>query len=224
MKRFVCSVCGYVYDEALGAPQAGTPAGTRWDALAENWVCPLCGAARTAFYPEGAGKTPQPIVPVAAARQSDLKPLPAVEMSAVCSNLARGCEKQNLPEEAGWYRQLEAYFKSLAGTLPDASAEQLYALALADLDTGIAQAATVAREEGDRGAQRALVWDEKVTRIQRSLLERVQREGESMLNGVHVYVCTVCGFIYLGAEPPALCPVCKVPAWKFEQVEGRVQA
>lgn len=224
MKRYVCSVCGYVYDEALGAPQVGTPAGTRWEALADTWVCPLCGAARAEFYPEGAGKVPQADAPKAAGTQSELKPLPAVEMSAVCSNLARGCEKQNLPEEAGWYRQLEAYFKSLAGTLPDATVEQLYALAQADLDGGIAQAAAVAKEEGDRGAQRALVWDEKVTRIQRSLLERFQREGESMLDGTHVYVCTACGFIYLGAEPPALCPVCKVPAWKFEQVEGRVQA
>lgn len=224
MNRYVCSVCGYLYDEALGAPQVGTPAGTYWEALAELWVCPLCGAGRAEFYPEGAGKPLKTAVPEAAGPQSERKPLPAVEMSAVCSNLARGCEKQYLLEEAGWYRRLEAYFKSLAGTLPDASVEQLNALALADLDGGIAQAATIAKGEGDRGAQRALVWAEKVTRIQRSLLERYQREGETMLSGMHVYVCTACGFICLGAEPPALCPVCKVPAWKFESVEGRVQA
>ena len=31
-------------------------------------------------------------------------------------------------------------------------------------------------------------------------------------------VCTVCGFVYVGDEPPKLCPVCKVPDWKFEKV------
>ena len=34
-------------------------------------------------------------------------------------------------------------------------------------------------------------------------------------------VCTVCGFVYVGDVAPELCPVCKVPSWKFEKVEGR---
>ena len=68
------------------------------------------------------------------------------------------------------------------------------------------------------------MWDDKVTRIHKSLLTRYQRDGEAMLEGVNAYVCTACGFIFLGTEPPELCPVCKVPAWKFDKVEGRVQA
>ena len=32
--------------------------------------------------------------------------------------------------------------------------------------------------------------------------------------------CTVCGYIHEGDQPPEQCPVCRVPAWKFEKVEG----
>ena len=42
-----------------------------------------------------------------------------------------------------------------------------------------------------------------------------------MLAGTGVYVCTICGFIHVGDKAPELCPVCKVPGWKFESVEGR---
>ena len=58
--------------------------------------------------------------------------------------------------------------------------------------------------------------------VEQSLLERWQKEGAAMLANTGVWVCTICGFIYIGSEPPALCPVCKVPSWKFEKVEGRV--
>ena len=75
--------------------------------------------------------------------------------------------------------------------------------------------------EGDRGALRVKVWGEKVTTIQKSLLERYEREGEKFLDNTQVWICTVCGFIYVGDKAPALCPVCKVPDWKFETVKGR---
>ena len=55
----------------------------------------------------------------------------------------------------------------------------------------------------------------------RSLLEQYLEEGEAFLRGTSVWVCSVCGFVYVGGAPPELCPVCKVPAWKFEEVEGR---
>lgn len=42
-----------------------------------------------------------------------------------------------------------------------------------------------------------------------------------MLENTGVWVCTVCGFVYIGDKAPDLCPVCKVPNWKFEKMEGR---
>ena len=47
--KYVCAVCGHVYDPAVGDPDAGIPAGTRFEDLPENWVCPVCGAAKSDF-------------------------------------------------------------------------------------------------------------------------------------------------------------------------------
>lgn len=49
MKQYVCSVCGYIYDEAAGIPDDGIAPGTLWEQLPEDWVCPLCGAAKSEF-------------------------------------------------------------------------------------------------------------------------------------------------------------------------------
>jgi len=50
--QYVCTVCGHVYDPAVGDPAAGVPAGTPFEQLPEDWVCPVCGAAKAAFEPE----------------------------------------------------------------------------------------------------------------------------------------------------------------------------
>ena len=57
-----------------------------------------------------------------------------------------------------------------------------------------------------------------------SLVNRYLNEGEAMLANTDIWVCTVCGFVYIGENAPELCPVCKVPAWKFEKIEGRANA
>jgi rubredoxin len=49
MEKYECIVCGYVYDEAVGIPDEGIPAGTKWEDLPEDWVCPLCGAPKSDF-------------------------------------------------------------------------------------------------------------------------------------------------------------------------------
>jgi len=52
MKKYVCTVCGYVYDEAEGDPDNGIKAGTKWEDLPEDWVCPVCGASKDEFEAE----------------------------------------------------------------------------------------------------------------------------------------------------------------------------
>lgn len=49
MKTWACVTCGVVYDEALGWPDDGIPAGTRWEDVPESWTCPDCGAAKAEF-------------------------------------------------------------------------------------------------------------------------------------------------------------------------------
>jgi rubredoxin len=45
----MCVVCGWIYDEELGAPDEGIPPGTLWGDVPANWQCPDCGAGRDDF-------------------------------------------------------------------------------------------------------------------------------------------------------------------------------
>jgi rubredoxin len=49
MEKWVCTVCGYVYDPAKGDPDSGIAPGTPFDKLPLDWVCPVCGASREDF-------------------------------------------------------------------------------------------------------------------------------------------------------------------------------
>ncbi len=49
MKKYMCLICGYIYDEATGAPDDGLAPGTRWDDVPPNWTCPECGARKEDF-------------------------------------------------------------------------------------------------------------------------------------------------------------------------------
>ena len=40
--KYVCDVCGYVYDPAVGDPENGVAPGTPWEEVPEDWLCPLC--------------------------------------------------------------------------------------------------------------------------------------------------------------------------------------
>ena len=51
MKRYLCDVCGYIYDEAEGDPDGGIPPGTPFEDIPDDWVCPECGATKAAFLP-----------------------------------------------------------------------------------------------------------------------------------------------------------------------------
>lgn len=52
MDNYVCSVCGYVYNPADGDPDHGVAAGTAFDDVPEDWVCPVCGASKDMFEKE----------------------------------------------------------------------------------------------------------------------------------------------------------------------------
>ena len=209
--KYICQICGYVYDDAKEkVPFAELP---------DTWKCPLCGASKSDFKQEGIqGESPKS-APVKAV-EGDLNELSAGQLAALCSNLARGCEKQYRSEEAGLFRELADYFTAVTPAVNDASVEKLAAALKSDIDQyGSVRAAADAA--ADRGAARICVWGEKVTRMLSSLVDRYLKEGEAMLEGTSIWVCSTCGFVYIGDEAPELCPVCKVPAWKFEKVEGR---
>lgn len=49
MKRYVCQLCGFVYDQAQGLPTDGIAPGTAWEDVPEDWCCPECGAGKADF-------------------------------------------------------------------------------------------------------------------------------------------------------------------------------
>lgn len=52
MDKYVCNICGYVYDPEVGDPEADIPAGTSFSSLPDDWVCPVCGAGKDEFSKE----------------------------------------------------------------------------------------------------------------------------------------------------------------------------
>ena len=209
--KYVCQICGYVYDDAKEkVPFAELP---------DDWKCPLCGAAKSDFKPEANGDEKK-VVTAIEPMEADLEKLSAGQLAALCSNLARGCEKQYKQKEADLFKQLADYFTAVVPAVNDASVEKIAKELQTDADNYAAVRAT-ADANADRGAARVCVWGEKVTRMLSSLVNRYLNEGEAMLKDTNIWVCTTCGFVYIGDTPPELCPVCKVPDWKFEKIEGR---
>lgn len=48
-KKYICLLCGYIYDEEQGHPEEGLEPGTRWEDIPEDWICPECGAMKSDF-------------------------------------------------------------------------------------------------------------------------------------------------------------------------------
>lgn len=223
MSIYVCPICGYEYDGQLGDPDHGIAPGTRWEDLPDTWTCPICGAEKVDFVFKGGSLSEEGAEP-GVHPDEDRDPqreLNAQELAALFDNLSKGCLKQYRTEEAGLFTELSAYYRArvapMTGDLTD-----LLELARLDLETGFSQAGKTAVAYNDRGALRALAWSEKVTRILVSIL-RKDSEGKKMpISDTRIFVCEVCGFIYIGNEAPEICPVCKVPGFKLTRMQGGV--
>jgi rubredoxin---NAD+ reductase len=58
MDKHVCTACGFIYDQEVGDPERGQPAGTRFEDLPDRWRCPVCLASKIAFKRIGPGVDP----------------------------------------------------------------------------------------------------------------------------------------------------------------------
>ncbi len=209
--KYVCKICGYIYNEAKEKlPFAELP---------DSWVCPLCGAKKSDFYVQD--EEQETLVKSEHVEfDEDMLKLSSGQLSALFSNLARGSEKQYKPEVQKKFITLSNYFKNISGDSVF-TFEEVKEKLQDDIEKGYENIKLVAGKEHDRGALRVTVWGEKVSRILKTLIERYEKEGEEFLEGKDIWVCTTCGFVYIGNEAPQLCPVCKVPDWQFEKIEGR---
>jgi len=48
-RKFMCVVCGFIYDEEVGLPEEGIAPGTRWEDIPDTWTCPDCGVTKDDF-------------------------------------------------------------------------------------------------------------------------------------------------------------------------------
>ena len=106
MKKYLCTVCGHFYDEDAGDEKNHIAKQTAFESLPEKWVCPVCGAFRSQFRElnmPNSGAKPEHL---------SVSSLSALKGSAICSNLAKGCEKQNKADEASIYHSLAKELKS----------------------------------------------------------------------------------------------------------------
>lgn len=63
MEKYICKVCGYVYDSAVGEPDLGIEAGIPFGTLPEDWNCPQCHAPQSEFESQ-TGPMPGMVVPI----------------------------------------------------------------------------------------------------------------------------------------------------------------
>ncbi len=49
MKRYMCVICGFIYDEEKGLPEEGIAPKTKWEQLPDDWICPECAATKEDF-------------------------------------------------------------------------------------------------------------------------------------------------------------------------------
>lgn len=218
MSNYVCNICGYIYNETIGCPEDNLPAGTNWSDVPEHWLCPVCKAPKSDFsVPKDS--IPQPIqISSPKAANEKLRELNEVELEALCINLSKGCEKQYLTRESELFRELAAYFHHYTSPVSQNQISDLLPLIEEDLSKNYPAAFQQAEQAHDRGTLRALTWSEKVTRILFSLLNRYSNQGNDLILHTNIYVCEICGFIYLGDSPPDICPICKVPKEKIALV------
>ena len=211
MKKYRCKICGYIYDDAKES--------VKFEDLPEDWTCPWCGAPKSMFElveeenekAKEEGRKEQEELP-----QEDLRDLSLYEKSLICSNLAKACEKEYKEEEQALLEELAEYYKNEAAKI-----NEPFSAVITSLKEDISlleNAMTVANTHQDRGAKRVLTWATKSTNLLNALLKTIEEKGLDYIKNTKIWVCDICGYIYIGEVPPESCPICKVPSFKILEV------
>ena len=61
MDKYICDVCGYIYDPEVGDPDGGIAPGTAFEDIPDDWVCPVCGVGKDDFSLYEGKPTAKPI-------------------------------------------------------------------------------------------------------------------------------------------------------------------
>ena len=215
MKKYQCSICGYIYDEEKE--------GVRFSDLPDDWKCPLCGAPKDMFVEiaeensnvkeESKTEVNDNIIE----ESEDLRELSNAEIAYICSNLAKSCEKQYLENEQKMFQELYEYFDKKV-VAKEGNIDNVFEKIDNDINM-FNEANKITDEVKDSGAKRVITWASKTSNIIKTILNKYQNSGVDYIKNTKIWVCDICGFIYIGDEPPKVCPICKVPNFKIMEVK-----
>ena len=211
MKKYRCTICGYIYDDSKEK--------VKFEDLPDDWKCPACGAPKSLFLEVKEEKVEEKIDVNSSTQEEvddDLRELSNYEISLICSNLAKASEKQYLDEESNLFRELSKHYESLednkSGSLDDV-------IDMVDEDiNSFSKAMDVFTKYDDRGAKRVINWASKSTNIMKVVMDTYKEKGIDYIKNTKIWVCDICGFVYIGDNPPKVCPVCRVPSLKILEV------
>lgn len=207
MKKYQCTICGYIYDDSKEK--------VKFEDLPDNWTCPICGAPKAVFeeIKEETEKESKSIEET----EEKLTELSNSEIAYICSNLAKACEKQYLEEEKNLFQELYTHY---------ISKEENQNGNLTDIQNNVKndteefkKAMDIADKYQDRGAKRVINWASKATNMMNVILNNYNEKGIDYIKNTKIWVCDICGFIYIGDIPPKTCPICKVPSFKILEVK-----
>ncbi len=133
-----------------------------------------------------------------------MRELSANKLSALSSNFQRGCGVQYLAREVELFGRIVDYFRDKAVAPDYEGIVMLLAMVNSDLASyHVVKGFTMLMS--DKGSLRILTWSEKATTIMKSVLERYM-ENQTFLEHTGMYVCDICGFIYIMDNPPVRLP------------------
>lgn len=213
MKKYRCTICGYIYDEAVEK--------VKFTDLPDDWKCPWCGAPKSLFKeiteenaaPEKTNLEDE----MTNTEDENLTEVKPSELAYIFSNLAKSCEKQYLENEEKLFLELSEHYKAMIN-IENGDLNDIISANEKD-STLINQAFNIADKYADRGSKRVLTWATKTNNIIKAILSEYQEKGSEYLKNTKVWVCDICGFVYVGNTPPEICPICKVPNLKILEVK-----
>ena len=211
MRKYRCTICGYIYDDSKEK--------IKFEDLPDDWKCPACGAPKSLFEEIKEEKEKikeEEKVEIIEEVDDDLRELSNYEISLICSNLAKASEKQYLEEEKDLFRELSKYYEELESA-KTGSLDDVINMVNSDINS-FSKAMEVFSKYDDRGAKRVVNWASKSTNIMKVIIDTYKEKGIDYIKNTKIWVCDICGFIYVGDNPPKVCPVCRVPSVKILEV------
>ena len=119
-------------------------------------------------------------------------------------------------KEKDLFRELSKYYEGLEED-KTGSFDDIINMVNGDINN-FSKSMDVFTKYEDRGAKRVVNWASKSTNIMKVVIDTYKEKGIDYIKNTKIWVCDICGFVYIGDNPPKVCPVCRVPSLKILEV------